>query len=247
MNVFSYWFSHKIVLAMYHAREVTEAEAPELHSIVRNLATRASLPMPKIYIIPGDTPNAFATGRNAEHAVVAVTEGILKILNREELSGVLGHELSHIRHHDILIGTIVATFAGAIGMLAHMAQWAMIFGGGRGSSDDRRGNGLVMILMMILAPIAAMLIQMAISRSREYGADAGGAKLCGNPLSLASALQKLERGAEAIPMQAQPATAHMFIVNPLRGGGMMKLFRTHPPTEERIARLQAMASGRLAA
>jgi heat shock protein HtpX len=247
MNLFSYWFSHKIVLAMYHAKEVTEAEAPELHSIVRNLATRGGLPMPKVYIIPGETPNAFATGRNPKHSVVAVTEGILRILNRDELSGVIGHELSHIQHRDILIGTIAATFAGAISMLAHMAQWAMIFGGGRGSDDDRRGNGLVMILMIILAPIAAMLIQMAVSRSREYGADAGGAKLCGNPLSLASALKKLEAGAKYMPMDASPATAHMFIVSPLTGRGFTTLFRTHPLTEDRVARLEALAYGRVAA
>jgi heat shock protein HtpX len=248
MNVFSYWFSHKIVLAMYHAKEVTEAEAPELHAIVRNLATRGGLPMPKVCIIPGDTPNAFATGRNPKNSVVAVTEGIMRILNREELAGVIGHELSHIQNRDILIGTIAATFAGAISMLANMAQWAMIFGGGRHQDDDNRGgNPLVMMLMIFLAPLAAMLIQMAVSRSREYAADAGGAKLCGNPLSLASALKKLEAGAQYMPMEAKPATAHMFIVNPLTGKGMMSLFRTHPLTEDRVARLEAMAYGRISA
>jgi len=246
MNLFSYWFSHKIVLAMYRAKEVTEAEAPELHSIVRNLSMRAGLPMPKVCIIPGDTPNAFATGRNPQHAVVAVTEGILRILNRDELAGVLGHELSHIKHRDILIGTIAATFAGAISMLANLAQWAMIFGGGRDHDRDR-GNPLAMILMMLLAPLAAMLIQMAVSRSREYAADAGGAQLCGNPLSLASALKKLEVGAHRMPMEARPATAHMFIVNPLSGRGFTSLFRTHPLTEDRVARLEAMAFGRMAA
>jgi heat shock protein HtpX len=242
MNFFSYWFSDKIVLAMYHAKPVTEAESPEIHSIVRSLVQRAQMPMPKVYIIPGDAPNAFATGRNADHAAVAVTEGILKILDRNELTGVLGHELSHVQNRDILFGPIAATFAGAISMLATMARWAMIFGGSRDNDRDR-GNPIAAILLMILAPLAAMLIQMAISRSREYGADAGGAKLCGNPLYLASALRKLERGAEMIPMEAQPSTAHMFIVNPLTGGGLMSLFRTHPPTEQRIARLEAMARG----
>ncbi len=247
MNLFSYWFSHKIVLAMYRAKEVSEADAPDLHAIVRNLATRATIPMPKIYVIPSEAPNAFATGRNPQHAVVAVTEGILNTLSREELSGVIGHELSHVRNRDILIGTIAATFAGAISMLAHMAQWAMIFGGRGGSSDNRRDNGLVMLLMIILAPLAATLIQLAVSRSREYAADTGGAKLCGNPLHLASALRKLEAGVHYRPMDAQPATAHMFIVNPLRGGGLINLFRTHPATGERIARLEAMAHGRIAA
>ncbi len=244
MNFFSYWFSDKIVLAMYGAKPVTEAEAPEVYSIVHALVQKAQMPMPKVYVIPTDTPNAFATGRNPHHAAVAVTQGILRILDRNELSGVLGHELSHVRNRDILIGSIAATFAGAISMLATMARWAMIFGGGRGSDDrDRGGNPLAALLLMILAPLAAMLIQMAISRSREYGADSGGAKLCGNPLYLAEALRKLEAGAQAIPMDAKPSTAHMFIVNPLTGGGIMTLFRTHPPTEARIARLQAMARG----
>ena len=245
MNFFSYWFSHKIVLAMYHAKEVTEAEASELHAIVRNLATRGNLPMPNVYIIPTETPNAFATGRNPQHAVVAVTEGILRILNRDELSGVIGHELSHVAHRDILIGAIAATFAGAISMLANMAQWAMIFGGGGGRRDREEGPGgaIAAIAMIILAPIAAMLIQMAISRSREYQADASGAHICGNPLALASALRKLQAGSQRIPMDATPATAHMFIVNPLRGGGMQNLFSTHPPLEDRIARLEKMAYG----
>ncbi|MFH1016634.1 MAG: zinc metalloprotease HtpX [Pseudomonadota bacterium] len=241
-NFFSYWFSDKIVLAMYGAKPVTEAEAPEIHSIVRALVQRAQIPMPRIFVIPTDAPNAFATGRNPQHAVVAVTEGILKILDRNELSGVLGHELSHVKHRDILIGSIAATFAGAISVLASMARWAMIFGGGRDDNRDR-GNPLAALLLMILAPLAAMLIQMAISRSREYDADASGAKLCGHPLYLAGALAKLEQGVQAMPMDAKPATAHMFIVNPLTGGGILKLFRTHPPTEERIARLQAMARG----
>ena len=246
MNGVSYWFSDKIVLKMYRAQQVTEAEAPMVYSIVADLAMRAKMPMPKVYLIDNPTPNAFATGRNPNHAAVAVTTGILKILSREELTGVLAHELSHVRHRDILIGTIAATVAGAISMLANMAQWAMIFGGFGGRSNDREGgaNPLAAILMMILAPIAAMLIQMAISRSREYEADAGGAKLCGNPLWLAEALRKLEMGNKRIPMNANPATAHMFIVSPLQGGGMMSLFSTHPPMAERIARLEGMVYGR---
>lgn len=246
MNGVSYWFSDKIVLRMYRAQPVTEAEAPELYSIVADLAMRARMPMPKVYIIDNPTPNAFATGRNPNHAAVAVTTGIMKILNREELTGVLAHELSHVRHRDILIGTIAATVAGAISMIANMAQWALIFGGFGGRSDDREGgaNPFVAIIMIILAPIAAMLIQMAISRSREYEADAGGAKLCGNPLWLAQALRKLDLGNKRIPMDANPATAHMFIVSPLHGGGVMSLFSTHPPMEERIARLEGMVYGR---
>jgi len=246
MNGVSYWFSDKIVLKMYRAQQVTEAEAPMVYSIVADLAMRAKMPMPKVYLIDNPTPNAFATGRNPAHAAVAVTTGILKILSREELTGVLAHELSHVRHRDILIGTIAATVAGAISMLANMAQWAMIFGGFGGRSDDREGgaNPLAAIIMMILAPIAAMLIQMAISRSREYEADAGGAKLCGNPLWLAEALRKLDIGNKRIPMNANPSTAHMFIVSPLQGGGMMSLFSTHPPMAERIARLEGMVYGR---
>ncbi len=244
-NFFSYWFSDKIVLTLYGAKPVTEAEAPQIYSIVRTLALKSGMPMPKVYIIPSDAPNAFATGRNPNHAAVAVTEGILRILDTNELSGVLGHELSHVRHRDILIGTIVATFAGAIGMLAHMAQWGLMFGGGRRDDNDRGGNPLALLAMVILAPMAAMLIQLAVSRSREYGADEGGAKLCGNPRYLANALRKLEQGSKMIPMEAQPATAHMFIVSPLTGSGFVNLFRTHPSTEDRIARLEAMASGRI--
>jgi heat shock protein HtpX len=200
-----------------------------------------------VYVLPGDQPNAFATGRNPEHAAVAVTEGIMRTLSDDELRGVLGHELAHVKHRDILIGTIVATMAGAISMIAHMAQWAMIFGGGRSSDDERGGNPLAGLLMMIVAPIAAMLIQMAISRSREFLADEGGAQIAGNPLSLANALRKISRKAEQIPMGASPATAHMFIVNPLSGGGLMKLFSTHPPLEERIQKLEAMVLGEHAA
>lgn len=242
MNFISYWFSHKIVLAMYGAQPVTEVQAPELYSIVRNLARKAGMPMPKIYIIPSETPNAFATGRNPENGVVAVTEGIMRMLSREELAGVIAHELAHIKHRDILTGTIVATIAGAISMLAQMAHWAMLFGGGRRDDDDG-GNLFAAIVMIIVAPIAAMIVQMAISRTREYEADAGGARLSGSPMGLANALLKLERGSKAIPMDANPATAHMFIVNPLSGGGLMTLFSTHPPIAERVRRLKKMAMG----
>ena len=242
MNGFSYWFSDKIVLKMYRAKEATEQEAPVLYDVVRDLALRANMPMPKVYLIPNDAPNAFATGRNPNHAAVAATTGILRLLTRGELTGVMAHELSHVRNRDILIGTIAATIVGAISLLASMAQWAMIFGGGR--SDDDDGGGIVgLIAMMIIAPIAAMLIQMAISRSREYQADTTGARLSGNPMWLASALRKLEAGSKRIPMNATPATAHMFIVNPLRGGGMAKLFSTHPPMDDRVARLEKMAYG----
>jgi heat shock protein HtpX len=245
MNFGMYWFSDKLVLSMYRAQPVTEAEAPELHALVRTLVQKAGMPMPKVYIIPEDTPNAFATGRNPEHAVVAVTQGIMRLLSREELSGVIAHELAHIKHRDMLTGTIVATLAGAISMLAQMAQWAMIFGGGSRRDDDEGGSPIVAIVMMIVAPIAAMLVQMAISRTREYEADKGGASICGNPMSLANALLKLERGNQAIPMEAaKPATAHMFIVNPLHGGGLMTLFSTHPPIAERVKRLNEMARGR---
>ena len=243
MNFVSYWWSDRIVLWMYGAQEVNEAEAPEFHSLVRRLAQRASLPMPRVYIIPTDTPNAFATGRNPAHAAVAATEGILRILTPDELEGVIGHELGHVRHRDILISTVAATMAGAIMMLARMAQWAALFGGGRGSSEDDEGGagGVIgLVMLAILAPLAAMLIQMAISRAREYLADAAGAQLSRKPWALADALEKLERGAMALPMDANPATAHMFIVNPLRGSSILNLFSTHPPTAERIARLRAM-------
>src|SRR5437867_2151479 len=243
MNMFSYWFSDKIVLRMYGAKEVSEAEAPVLYSVTRDLAMKMNMPMPKVYIIPSDAANAFATGRNPNHAAVAATEGILRMLTKEELAGVMAHEMGHVRNRDILIGTIAATIAGAISMLAHMAQWAMIFGGGRRDDDEGAGGMIGGILMIILAPIAAALIQMAISRSREYEADATGARICGNPLALASALKKLQAGTQRIPMDANPATAHMFIVNPLRGRGFVNLFSTHPPMEERIARLEAMVYG----
>ena len=242
MNFGTYWFSDKIVLRMYKAQELKPEDNPKLFEITQELTGRAGLPMPKLYIIPNEQPNAFATGRNPEHAAVAVTDGILRLLSREELMGVISHELSHVKNRDILIGTVAATIAGAISMLAHMAQWAMIFGGGR-SSNDREGNPIGGLLMIILAPIAAMLIQMAISRSREYLADEGGAKMSGNPLYLAGALKKLEVKSKQIPMEANTATAHMFIVSPLRGGGFTKLFSTHPPMEERVARLEAMVYG----
>lgn len=245
MNFGSYWFSDKIVLKMYGAQEVTESEQPELYRMTNELASRAGLPMPKLYIIRGDQPNAFATGRNPEHAAVAVTEAIMRLLTKDELRGVIGHELGHVKHRDILIGTIAATFAGAISMLAHMAQWAMIFGGRR-SDDDDGGSPIATLVMIIVAPIAAMLIQMAISRSREYLADEAGAEYSGNPLLLAGALKKLQARAETIPMDANPSTAHMFIVNPLSAGGLMSLFSTHPPMEERVARLEAMVYGRTA-
>ncbi len=240
MNFITYWFSDKIVLRMYGARPVTEAEAPELYGIVRRLANKAGLPMPKVYIMEQDQPNAFATGRNPEHGVVAVTTGIMRILSREELEGVIAHELAHIKHRDILVSTVAATIAGAISYLAQMAQWAMIFGG-RHDDEEGGGNPIAAIVMMIVGPIAAMLVQMAISRSREYGADEGGARIAGNPVYLANALKKLHMASQRIPMDANPATSHMFIVNPLSGGGLLRLFSTHPPIEERIARLEAMA------
>jgi len=243
MNFASYWWSDRIVLWMYGAQEVGEAEAPELHALVRRLAQRAGLPMPRVHIIPTDTPNAFATGRNPEHAAVAATEGILRVLTQDELEGVMAHELGHVRNRDILISTVAATLAGAIMMLARMAQWAAWFGAGRGS-DEEGDSGVAgmagMILLAVLAPIAAMLIQMAISRGREYLADATGAQISRKPWALADALEKLERAATAVPLDANPATAHMFIVNPLRGGSILTLFSTHPPIEERVARLRGM-------
>jgi len=228
------------VLKMYKAQEVSETSAPGLYNIVRNLAMKANLPMPRIFIIPEETPNAFATGRNENHAVVAVTAGIMRILNKEELEGVIAHELSHIKNKDMLISSIAATIAGAISMLASMAQWAAIFGGGSSSDDDEKGGIIGLIAMAIIAPIAATVIQMTISRSREYLADAGGAQITKNPYGLASALEKLTQASQVIPMDAKPATAHLFIVNPLSGKALMNLFSTHPPLEERIARLRSM-------
>lgn len=239
LNFFAYWFSDKIVLKMYGAKAVSEAEAPELYGIVRRLIQKAEMPMPKVYIINEEQPNAFATGRNPKHAAVAVTTGIMRTLSHEELQGVIGHELAHVQHRDILISTIAATIAGAISYLAQMAQWAMIFGN-RGD-DEEGGNPIAALIMMIVGPIAALIVQMAISRSREYAADEGGARLAGNPRYLAGALRKLHLASQKIPMNANPATSHMFIVNPLSGGGLLKLFSTHPPIEERIARLESMS------
>ncbi len=239
INFASYWFSDRIVLAMYGAQPIEESEASGLYRIVRTLATRAGIPMPRVYLIPSETPNAFATGRNPQHAAVAVTEGILRLLDEAELEGVLAHELSHVRNRDVLIATIAATLAGAITYLAHMAQWAAIFGGRR--DDEEEGGGIVgALLMAILAPIAAMLIQLAVSRAREFQADASGARLAGKTWGLARALEKLETASQAIPMEAAPATAHLFIVNPLSGRTLLRLFSTHPPIEERIARLRSM-------
>ena len=243
MNFASYWWSDRIVLWMYGAREVSEAEAPAFHALVRRLAQRAGVPMPRVYLIPTDTPNAFATGRNPQHAAVAATEGILRLLTTDELEGVMAHELGHVRNRDILISTVAATLAGAIMMLGRMAQWAALFGGARGSDEEEGGGagGIVgMLVLAILAPLAAMLIQMAISRAREYLADAAGAQISRKPWALADALEKLERGSAVVPMNANPATAHMFIVNPLSGSSILKLFSTHPPVEERVARLRAM-------
>lgn len=242
MNFFTYWFSDKIVLKMYGAKQVSEAEAPDLYGMVRRLSQRAELPMPKVYIMHKDQPNAFATGRNPKNGAIAVTTGIMRILSREELEGVIAHELAHIKHRDILVGTVAATIAGAISYLAQMAQWAMIFGGRR-DNEGEGGNPIAALVMMIVGPIAAMMVQMAISRSREYGADSGGARIAGNPLYLASALKKLHMASQRIPMHANPATSHMFIVSPLSGGGILRLFSTHPPIEERIIRLEAMRVG----
>jgi len=242
MNFGAYWFSDKIVLMMYRAKEVNEADAPQLYSLVARVASQAQLPMPRVYIIPGETPNAFATGRNTEHAAVAVTEGITKLLSTDELEGVLAHEFAHIKHRDILTGTLVATMVGTITFVARMAGWSMMFAGG--NRDRRDSNGIADLLLLILAPIAAVLVQLAISRSREFAADEGAALISGRPLSLANALQKLEQGVERLPMEnASPASAHMFIVNPLSGKGISKLFSTHPPVSERIERLQKLTMG----
>ncbi|MBI5073836.1 MAG: zinc metalloprotease HtpX [Nitrospirae bacterium] len=242
MNFVSYWFSDKIVLKMYGAQEVSERDAPELYGTVRRLAQRAELPMPKVFIMDQDQPNAFATGRNPEHGAVAVTAGIMRMLSQAEIEGVIAHELAHIKHRDILVSTVAAAIAGAISYLAQMAQWSALFGG-RSNDEGEGSSPIAALVMMIVGPIAAMMVQMAISRSREYGADAGGAAISGNPLHLAGALRKLQMASQQIPMQASPATAHLFIVSPLSGGGLLKLFSTHPPMEERIARLEAMRSG----
>jgi heat shock protein HtpX len=242
MNFVSYWFSDKIVLKMSGAKPVSESEAPELYAIVASLAQKASIPMPKIFIMDNESPNAFATGRNPEHGVVAVTTGIMRLLSREELEGVLAHELSHIKHRDILIQSVAATLAGAITMIANMARFTAFFGGG--NSDDNNGGGNIfsVIIFSVIAGFAAMLIQLAISRSREYLADAGGAQIAGNPLSLAGALKKLHMGVARTPMNnTNPSTAPLFIVNPFSARGVTALFSTHPPMEERIKRLEDMA------
>ena len=238
MNFGAYWFSDRIVLAMYGAKEVSEAEAPDLVAMVRGLAQRARLPMPRVYVIPNPSLNAFATGRSPRHAAVAVTEGILRLMDREELEGVLAHELAHVRNRDTLISAIAATLAGVIMMLANMARWAAFFGGGR--DDEDRGGVLGLVVMAVLAPFAALLIQMAISRAREYQADATGAQVTKKPGALASALERLDQASQQLPLQANPATAHLFIVNPLSGRSFLSLFSTHPPIEERVARLRAM-------
>lgn len=244
MNVGAYWFSDKMVLAAYGARQVTEAEAPQLYRIVHNLALGAGIPMPKVYIIPSDSPNAFATGRNPNHAAVAATEGLLRMMDEREITGVLAHELSHVKNRDILISTIAATIAGAVGFLAHMAQWGAMFGGFRRNDDEGGASGIELIVLAILTPLMAGIIQMAISRTREYAADETGARMCGDPMALASALRKLGMASQRLPMDASPATAHMFIVNPLAGVNFANWFSTHPPLEERIARLEAMAGHR---
>jgi heat shock protein HtpX len=243
MNFVGYWFSDKIALSMSGAKPVSESEAPDFYRMVRELCRRAELPMPRLYVIPSATPNAFATGRNPQHSAVAVTSGIMNILNRDELEGVVAHELAHIKHRDILISSVAAMIAGAISQLAHMAQWAMMFGGMNRDRDEDSGGSsfLGSLAMMIVGPIAAMLIQMAISRSREYQADATGAEICGRPLSLANALLKLENGNHRFPMDINPAQAQMYIVNPLTAGGIARLFSTHPPMAERVKRLQDLA------
>src|SRR6266581_6139784 len=242
MNFLSYWFSDKMVLAAYGAQPIDEAAAPRLYAIVRRLVTRAGIPMPRVYLVPSETPNAFATGRNPQHAVVAVTEGIMRILDEDELEGVLAHELSHVKNRDVLISTIAATLAGAITYLAHMAQWAAMFGGRR-DDDEGGSNPVATLVLAIVAPFAAMLVQLAVSRSREFQADATGARLAGRASPLAHALGKLEAASQAVPMDASPATAHLFIVNPLSGESFTRLFSTHPPIQERIARLRAMRLG----
>ena len=242
MNFFSYWYSDKIVLRMYRAQEATPQQAPEIYDMVATLARNAGLPMPKVYVIPQDTPNAFATGRNPEHAVVAVTQGLLKLMSRDEVMGVLAHEMAHVKNRDILIGSIAATMAGAIMMLAGMARFAAIFGGGHRDNDEGGLGGLGMIVMAIIAPIAAMVVQMAISRSREYLADSTGSQLAGNSGGLANALEKLGAYNRKAPMRANPSTAHMFIVNPLAGRSLMSLFSTHPPIEKRVSRLRGAPS-----
>jgi len=245
MNFATYWYSDKIVLKMYGAREVGEHDHPAFYNMVKRLTIRAGLPMPRVYIIPSESPNAFATGRNPDHAAVAATEGIMRILSPEELEGVMAHELAHVKNRDILVGTIAATFAGAISMLGNMLQWGLILGMGRDDESDGTGSLIGTLVMAMVAPFAALLVQMAVSRSREYLADETGARICGRPMALASALRKLHVASQMKPMRgAQPATAHMFIVNPLSGTSLVKWFSTHPPMDERIVRLEALARKR---
>src|SRR5579875_878369 len=242
MNFFSYWFSDKMVLRAYHAQPLDQSNAPELYGIVSELAESAHIPMPRLYLIVSDTPNAFATGRNPRHAAVAVTRGIMRICSREELKGVIGHELSHVINRDILISSVAATLAGVVMFIGSMARWGAIFGGFGGRDEDERGGLFGLIFMALVAPLAAAMIQLAISRTREYQADASGARLTHNPLLLANALRKLEAANERMPMpDASPSTAHLFIVNPLSAEGIQRMFSTHPPIEERIRRLEQMA------
>jgi heat shock protein HtpX len=246
MNLGAWWFSDKLALGMSGAKPVSESEQPELHRMVETLSARADIPKPAVYLIDSEAPNAFATGRSPEKGAVAVTTGLLRLLNQDEVAGVIAHELAHIRHRDTLISSIVATIAGVITMLANMAQWALIFGGFGGSDDEDNGGGVFgSLIMIILAPIAALLIQLAISRSREYAADAGGAQILGDAQPLAAALEKLETTSRQVPMEVNPATSHLYIVNPLHGG-LAGLFSTHPSTQERVARLRAMSPLELA-
>jgi len=244
MNFGAYWFSDKIVLRMYRAREISPAESPELYALVHELAMRANLPMPRLYLIPEEAPNAFATGRDRRHGVVAVTEGLHRLLGRDEIAGVIAHELSHIQHRDTLVMCVAATIAGALSMLANAAMWGSLFGGGRSSEDEEHGSHpLAGLLGVIVAPLAATLIQMAISRGREFLADEAAAQITGKPLALASALRKIEGFSQRLPMtSASPATAHLFIQNPFAGGGLVQLFSTHPSTKARVERLEAMAT-----
>ena len=246
MNLGAYWFADRIVLRMHHAREVSPGQAPELYAEVQNLAARANLPMPRVYLIPEDAPNAFATGRSPRHGMVAVTEGLLRVLDRQEVAAVIAHELGHIRNRDTLIMAIAATFAGALSMLANAAMVGSLFGGIQSSEEEEGGSPLTGLLGLLIAPIAATLVQMSISRAREFMADEAAARYTGTPLALASALRKIEAWSREVPMQAgSPATAHLFIHNPFSVEGLASLFSTHPPTEQRVARLVAMASGRL--
>ena len=241
MNAGSYWFSDRIVIAMYRGQQIQQSDDPELWAIVQGLAMKSGIPMPRLYLVPSESPNAFATGRNAEHAAVAVTAGIRQLLDRHELEGVLAHEIAHVTNRDILIGSIAATLAGAVMMLASMARWSLIFGGGQRDERDGGSNAIGLLVTVIVAPIAAMLIQLAISRSREFQADATGARVCRNPEALASALRKISAYSARVPLEANPQTAHLFIINPLRGGTLQSLFSTHPPLEQRVERLERIA------